>query len=158
MQKITPYLWFDGNAEEAVAFYTSVFKNSKTVNVSHYSEAGPMPAGSVMTIEFEIEGQEFVALNGGPHYKFTPAISLSVSCESQAEIDDLWDKLLAGGGQPVQCGWLTDKFGLSWQIVPRVLLDFMQDKDPVKARRTAEAMFKMVKLDIAALKKAYAGT
>lgn len=158
MQKITPFFWFDGNAEEAVAFYTSIFKNSKTIAVSHYSEAGPMPAGTVLTIQFEIEGQEFIALNGGPHYKLTPAISLSVNCETQAEIDDLWEKLLASGGQPMQCGWLTDRFGLSWQIVPSIIMEFMQDRDPAKARRTAEAMFKMVKLDIAALKKAYAGT
>jgi len=158
MQKITPFLWFDGNAEEAVAFYTSIFKNSKTGTVSYYSEAGPRPAGSVLTVEFTLDGENFVALNGGPHYKFTPAISFYVACETQAEIDELWGKLLAGGGQPSQCGWLTDRYGVSWQIVPTILTEYMKDRDPAKSRRVAEALFKMVKLDIAALKKAYAGS
>lgn len=158
MQKITPFLWFDNNAEEAANFYIGIFKNSKILNITtRYGEAGPGPRGSVMTISFQLEGQEFIALNGGPHFKFTEAISLMVNCQSQEEVDVLWDKLTAGGGQPVDCGWLKDKFGLSWQITPTVLLEMVGDKDPAKSKRVMEAMMKMKKLDIAALKRAYDG-
>jgi predicted 3-demethylubiquinone-9 3-methyltransferase (glyoxalase superfamily) len=156
MQKITPFLWFDGQAEEAMNHYVSIFKNSKVVSVSRYGEAGPGPAGAVMSATFQLEGQDFMALNGGPHFKFNEAISLFVSCESQAEIDELWNKLLEGG-QAQQCGWLKDKFGLSWQIVPAALGQMLQDKDPARSRRVMEAMLKMVKLDIDALKRAYEG-
>ena len=156
MQKIAPCLWFDGKAEEAMNFYTSIFKNSKVSNVACYGDAGPGPKGSVMTATFEIEGREFMALNGGPMFKFTPAISFIVNCKTQDEIDDYWNKLLEGGA-PQQCGWLTDKFGVSWQIVPTALGEMMLDKDPAKAKRVMEAMLKMVKLDIKALKQAYEG-
>src|SRR3984885_3148533 len=122
MQKITPFLWFDNNAEEAVNFYTSIFKNSKILNIARYGDAGPGPKGAVMLVNFELEGQVFMPLNGGPQYTFTPAISLFVNCESQAEVDELWDKLTAGGTD-VQCGWLRDKFGLSWQIIPKALME-----------------------------------
>jgi predicted 3-demethylubiquinone-9 3-methyltransferase (glyoxalase superfamily) len=154
MQKITPYLWFDGNAEEAVNFYLSVFKNAKIGTVLRYGDAGPGPKGQILTITFELEGLEFVALNGGPQYKFTEAISLFVNCETQAEVDELWDKL-SGGGEVQQCGWLKDKYGLSWQIIPKTLMELMQDKDAAKAQRVVEAMLKMVKIDIAALQRAY---
>lgn len=154
MQKITPYLWFDDNAEEAVNFYVSVFKNAKIGSVMRYGDAGPGPKGKVMTMTFELEGLEFVALNGGPYFKFTEAISLFVNCESQAEVDELWAKLTEGG-EPGQCGWLKDKYGLSWQIVPQALMDMMQDPDPEKSRRVTEAMLKMSKIDIAALRRAY---
>jgi predicted 3-demethylubiquinone-9 3-methyltransferase (glyoxalase superfamily) len=154
MQKITPCLWFDGRAEEAVNFYTSILKNSKVGNVTRYGEAGPGAKGSVMTMTFEIEGQEFMALNGGPEFKFSPAISFIVHCKSQEEVDDYWAKLLQGGA-PQQCGWLTDKFGMSWQIVPTVLPEMLQDKDPAKTKRVMEAMLKMIKLDIKALKQAH---
>jgi predicted 3-demethylubiquinone-9 3-methyltransferase (glyoxalase superfamily) len=154
MQKPTPNLWFDGNAEEAMNFYLSIFKNSKVNGITRYGDAGPGPAGSVLTVSFEINGQDFVGINGGPHYKFTPAVSFSVLCDSQEEIDHLWDSLLAGGSA-MQCGWLSDKFGLSWQIVPKILIEYMQDKDRKKASRVVEAMLKMVKLDIPTLKKAY---
>ena len=154
MQKITPFLWFDNNAEEAVNLYTSVFKNSKIKSVSRYGDAGPGLKGSVMVIRFELEGQEFLALNGGPQYKFTPAISLTVNCQSQEEVDKLWEKLSAGG-KTDQCGWLHDKFGLSWQITPIILGEFLADKDPVKSKRVMEAMMKMTKLDINKLQKAY---
>ena len=154
MQKPTPNLWFDGNAEEAMNFYLSIFKNSKVNGITRYGEAGPGAAGSVLTVSFEINGQNFVGINGGPHYKFTPAVSFSVLCDSQEEVDHLWDNLLAGG-KPMQCGWLSDKFGLSWQIVPKILMEYMQDKDRKKANRVMEAMLKMVKLDTATLKKAY---
>jgi predicted 3-demethylubiquinone-9 3-methyltransferase (glyoxalase superfamily) len=156
MQKITPFLWFDGDAEEAAQFYTSVFEDSKIVTVTHYSEAGPRPNGSVMTTVFQICGQEFIALNGGPQYKFTPAVSFVVSCQTQAEIDRYWDKLVEGG-RPVQCGWLTDKYGLSWQIVPATIGQMLQDKDAEKTKRMMQAMFKMIKLDIAELQRAYNG-
>ena len=156
MQKIATCLWFDGKAEEAVNFYTSVFKDSKVGNVARYGDAGPGPKGSVMTATFEIEGREFMALNGGPMFKFTPAISFVVNCKTQDEVDDYWNKLLEGGA-PQQCGWLTDKFGVSWQIVPTALGEMMLDKDPAKAKRVMEAMLKMVKLDIKALKQAYEG-
>ncbi len=157
MQKITPFLWFNDNAEEAANFYVSIFKNSKIVSVSRYGDAGPGPKGSVMLVHFELEGQSFFALNGGPHYSFTPAISLYVDCKTQAEVDELWQKLTAGGGAPVQCGWLTDKYGLSWQIIPSALTAMIQDKDPVKVNRVMEAMMKMVKIDIKPLEEAYEG-
>ena len=158
MQKITTFLWFDHQAEEAVKFYTSVFKNSKILNILRCGEAGPGPAGSVLTVEFELEGQEFVALNGGPMFKFNEAISLWVRCETQAEIDHYWDKLISGGGEPSMCGWLKDKYGLWWQLVPTVLPKLLSDPDPAKAKRATEAMMKMQKLDIAALQRAYDGT
>jgi predicted 3-demethylubiquinone-9 3-methyltransferase (glyoxalase superfamily) len=154
-QKITTFLWFDDNAEEAMNFYVSIFKNAKILAVSRYGDAGPGPKGAVMTGVFQLEGQQCMALNGGPHFKFTEAISLLVSCTTQDEVDDLWSKFLAGGGTPGQCGWLKDKFGLSWQIVPTVLGELMTDKDPVKSKRVMEAMLKMSKLDIAALQAAY---
>ena len=153
-QKITPFLWFDDQAEEAVKFYTSIFKNSQITNIARYGEAGPGPKGSVMTVGFELEGQEFVALNGGPHFKFTEAISFVVNCETQEEIDQFWKKL-SEGGKVQQCGWLKDKYGLSWQIVPTILAELVGAKDPHKSNRVMEAMLKMVKLDIAALTKAY---
>ena len=154
MQKITPFLWFNDQAEEAVNFYVSIFKNSKVVNVSRYGDAGPGPKGQVMVAVFELEGQKFMALNGGPHFHFTEAISLLVDCETQQEVDDLWEKLTAGG-QESQCGWLKDKYGLSWQIIPKQLGQMMADKDPEKAKRVMMAMLKMRKIDIAALKRAY---
>ena len=153
MQKITPFLWFDNNAEEAMTFYTSIFKNSKVVNVSRYGDGGPGPAGSVMAATFQLEGQEFVALNGGPYFKFTEAISLYVKCDTQEEIDDFWIKLTAGG-EPGQCGWLKDKFGLSWQIGPTVLVEMLQDPDAQKSQRVMAAMLQMSKMDIKLLKKA----
>jgi predicted 3-demethylubiquinone-9 3-methyltransferase (glyoxalase superfamily) len=156
MPKITPFLWFDSKAEEAMNFYVSVFKNSKVVGVSRYGDAGPGPKGSVMTATFELEGQRFIALNGGPTFTFTPAISLFVNCETQQEVDDLWAKLSAGGRED-RCGWLQDKYGLSWQIIPSALMELMQDKDPEKSKRVMQAMLQMVKIDIAGLKKAYAG-
>jgi predicted 3-demethylubiquinone-9 3-methyltransferase (glyoxalase superfamily) len=156
MQKITPFLWFDANAEEAVAFYTSIFHNSRTVSVSRYGDAGPGPKGQVMVMKFEIEGQEFIALNGGPQFHFTEAVSFVVNCKDQKEVDSYWDRL-AAGGQPVQCGWLRDKFGLSWQVTPTILGELMADKDPKKASRVMQAMLKMVKIDIAGLKAAYEG-
>jgi predicted 3-demethylubiquinone-9 3-methyltransferase (glyoxalase superfamily) len=156
MQKITPFLWFDNKAEEAMNFYVSVFKNSKVVGVSRYGDAGPGPKGSVMTATFELEGQRFIALNGGPTFTFTPAISLFVNCETQQEVDDLWEKLSAGGRED-RCGWLQDKYGLSWQIIPSALMELMQDKDPEKSKRVMQAMLQMVKIDIAGLKKAHAG-
>jgi predicted 3-demethylubiquinone-9 3-methyltransferase (glyoxalase superfamily) len=156
MQKITPFLWFDYNAEEAMNFYTSIFKNSKVGEVKRYGESGPGPKGSVMTGRFQIEGQEFVALNGGPMFKFTPAISFLVDCESQKEVDELWDKL-AAGGENMQCGWLKDKFGVCWQIIPKALGELLGDKDPQKSQRVMQAMMKMIKIDVEGLKRAYAG-
>ncbi len=153
MQKITPFLWFNDNAEQAVKFYTSIFKKSKVLEVARYGDAGPGPKGSVMTIEFQIEGQEFIALNGGPHFKFNEAVSFVVNCNTQAEVDRYWKKLSAGGKE-VQCGWLKDKFGVSWQIVPTVLGELMSSKDSAKSQRVMEAMLKMVKLDIEKLKDA----
>jgi predicted 3-demethylubiquinone-9 3-methyltransferase (glyoxalase superfamily) len=157
MQKITPFLWFDDNAEEAVKFYSSIFKNSKIGKIARYDKAGEKaagrPAGSVMTVEFQLEGQEFVALNGGPHFKFTEAISFVVNCETQEEVDYYWEKL-SQGGKEVQCGWLKDKYGLSWQIVPTVLGELLSGKDAAKAQRVMQAMLKMVKLDIKKLKAA----
>ena len=155
-QKITPFLWFDSEAEQAANLYVSLFKNSKVTGVSRYGEAGPGPKGSAMSVTFELEGQEFMALNGGPLFKFTEAISFFVNCETQDEIDRLWSKL-GDGGEPGQCGWLTDKFGLSWQIVPNVLGELMGDPDPEKSKWVTQAMLKMGKLDIAGLRRAYDG-
>ena len=154
MQKITPFLWFDDKAEEAANFYVSVFKNSQITETRRYGGAGPGQAGSVMTVTFEIEGQRFIALNGGPHYKFTEGISLFVNCETQAEVDELWAKLTEGG-QPGRCAWLKDRYGLSWQIVPNTLGRLLSDPDPVKSQRVMQAMLKMAKIDIAALQAAY---
>ncbi|SMG46493.1 VOC family protein [Paraburkholderia susongensis] len=156
MQKIAPCLWFDGNAEEAAQFYISVFSESRIATTMHYTDAGPGPAGKVVAVTFEIEGQEFMALNGGPQYQFTPAISLLVRCNSQEEVDRYWSKLL-DGGEPWACGWLRDRFGVSWQITPSVLLDMLLDPDREKASRVMATMMKMVKLDIAPLEKAYRG-
>lgn len=156
MQKIVTFLWFDREAEEAARHYVSCFKNSKIGTVTHYGDAGPMPKGAVMTVSFQLEGQEFLALNGGPQFKFTEAISLMVNCETQEEVDTLWDKLSAGG-KPGQCGWLKDKYGLSWQIVPISLGAMLQDKDPARARRVMEAMLTMGKLDLTRLKQAWTG-
>jgi predicted 3-demethylubiquinone-9 3-methyltransferase (glyoxalase superfamily) len=156
IQKITPFLWFDENAEEAVNFYVSIFKNSRIERIARYGDAGPRPSGTVLTVEFQLEGQSFVALNGGPEFTFTPAISFYVNCETQQEVDELWEKLTAGG-EEVECGWLKDRYGVSWQIVPSILPEMMQDKDPEKARRVTEAMFQMKKLDIKTLEEAYAG-
>ncbi len=158
MQKITPFLWFDDQAEEAVKFYTSVFKNSKIGRILRYSEeaakASGRPAGSVLTVEFEMEGQKFVALNGGPLFKFNESISFVVNCETQEEVDYFWEKLTADGGQESQCGWLKDKFGLSWQVVPTVLIDMLHDKDSKKSERVTAAMLQMKKIDINKLKEA----
>jgi len=154
-QKITPCLWFDFKAEEAVAHYLSIFKNGRIVSTTRYGEVGPGRAGEVMTILFEIDGQRFLALNGGPQFKFTPAISLIVNCDDQAEIDALWDKL-AEGGEHQQCGWLTDKFGVSWQIVPRALPEFLTGSDAQQTDRFMRAVITMKKLDIAQLQQAFA--
>jgi len=156
MSKINPFLWFDTQAEEAVNHYLSIFKNSRILNVARSGDAGPGPKGSVMTIAFQLEGQDFIALNGGPQFKFTEAISLLVNCETQEEVDELWRRL-SEGGEPSRCGWLKDKFGLSWQIVPAALGRLLQEKDAKKARRVMEAMMKMGKIEIAELKKAYEG-
>jgi predicted 3-demethylubiquinone-9 3-methyltransferase (glyoxalase superfamily) len=156
MQKITPFLWFNDNAEEAMNFYISIFKNSKVLNVDRYGEAGPGPNGTVMTATFQLDGQEFVALNGGPHFKFTEAISLVVNCKTQEEVDEFWEKL-SEGGEKSRCGWLKDKYGLSWQIVPTILVELYQDKDAEKTKRVMEAMLQMDKLDIKTLKQAYDG-
>jgi predicted 3-demethylubiquinone-9 3-methyltransferase (glyoxalase superfamily) len=152
--RITPFLWFDHQAEEAMHFYTSIFKNSKIGEVTRYGEEGPGPKGTVMSVTFELDGQEFYALNGGPMFKFSPAISLFVKCETQAEVDHFWDNL-SEGGQIQQCGWLQDKYGVSWQIVPTVLGPMLADKNPEKARRVMHAMLQMKKLDIAGLERAY---
>ena len=158
MQKIAPFLWFDNQAEDAVKFYVSIFKNSKIGSITRYEEeaakASGRPKGSVMTVAFELAGQEFVALNGGPLFKFTEAISFVVNCETQEEVDHFWEKLSAGG-QEVQCGWLKDRFGVSWQVVPTVLGEMLQDKDREKSKRVMAAMLKMKKINIEALKKAY---
>ena len=156
MQKITPFLWFDGKAEEAMNFYVSIFKNSKVGSVSRYGDAGPGPKGSVMSATFQLEGQDFYALNGGPMFSFTPAISFFVNCETQAEVDELWEKLSVGG-QTQQCGWLQDKFGVSWQIIPTALGRMLGDKDRAKANRVMMAMLQMTKIDIKGLQQAYDG-
>jgi predicted 3-demethylubiquinone-9 3-methyltransferase (glyoxalase superfamily) len=160
MPKITPFLWFDNQAEEAAKFYTSVFKNSKIVNVARYGEAGAKvsgrPKGSVMTVAFEVDGREFTALNGGPVFKFTEAVSFCVNCETQEEVDELWEKL-SEGGEEQQCGWLKDKYGLSWQIVPTALMEMLQDKDAERAQRVMKAMLQMKKIDIETLRQAYRG-
>ena len=153
MQKITPFLWFDGNVEEAINFYTSIFKNAAIKNVSRYGEGAPLPAGSIMSATFELEGQEFYALNGGPMYSFTPAISFFIKCETQEEVDHYWYKLVDGGSEQ-PCGWLKDKFGLSWQVIPDALGQLLQDKNPQRAQRAMQAMLKMKKIDIAGLKAA----
>ena len=161
MQKITPFLWYDDKAEEAANFYVSIFKNSKVLSVTRYEEAGAQasgrPKGSAMTVEFELEGQKFVGLNGGPHFKFTEAVSFLVNCETQEEVDYFWEKLTADGGAESQCGWLKDKYGLSWQIVPTILPALMKNKDPEKLQRTMKAMLQMKKIDIAILKQASEG-
>ena len=154
MQKISTFLWFDNRAEEAANFYASIFKNSKILSVARYPEGSPGPAGSVMTVTFELEGKAFIALNGGPLYKFTEAISFFVNCETQEEVDTLWEKLTEGG-EPGQCGWLKDKFGVSWQIVPTALGELLGAKDPAKSKSVVQAMLQMKKLDIQALKQAY---
>ncbi|HKQ56694.1 MAG TPA: VOC family protein [Candidatus Eisenbacteria bacterium] len=156
MQKITPFLWFNDDAEEAAKFYVSIFPKSKILRTTRYGDAGPGPKGSVMTVEFELDGERFVALNGGPQFKFTEAISFIVHCKDQDELDEMWDKLLMGGGRPDKCGWLKDRFGLSWQVVPTVLPELLQDQDPVKSKRVMEAVLKMTKLDIEELEEAHA--
>ena len=155
-QKITTFLWFDNNAEEAVNFYVSIFKNSKVLNTTRYGDVGPGPKGTVMTIAFELDGQEFTALNGGPQFKFTEAVSLVVHCQTQEEVDHFWERL-SEGGEKVECGWLKDKFGLSWQITPDVLLELIQDSDEQKSQRVMKAMMQMKKLDIERLKQAAEG-
>ena len=161
MQKITPFLWFDNQAEEAAKFYTSVFENSKVGKILRYDEAAAKaaggPVGAVLTIEFEIGGQKFTALNGGPEFKFNESISFVVNCETQNEVNYFWEKLMADGGQESQCGWLKDKFGVSWQITPTVLIDMLNDKDAKKAERVMKAMMQMQKIDIETLTEAYAG-
>ena len=156
MQKITPFLWFDHQAEEAVKFYTSIFKKSKITGIARYGDTGPGPKGSVMTIAFQLNGQNFIALNGGPHFKFTEAISFVVNCKTQTEMDYYWQKL-STGGKEVQCGWLKDKYGLSWQIVPTILSELMSSRDVAKSQRVMAAVLQMVKLDIKTLKQAYHG-
>lgn len=154
-QKITPFLWFDANAEEAARFYTSVFRNSRLGIITRYGDAGPAPKGTVMTVSFELEGVQFTALNGGPHARFNEAVSFVVACDTQAEIDEYWEKLTAGGGRPIQCGWLKDRFGLAWQIVPANLFELL--KDPDKSNRVMVEVMKMIKLDKAAMEAAAAG-
>lgn len=158
MQKITPFLWFDDKAEEAAKLYVSIFKNSRINNITRYGDEGSAvagrPKGTVMTVEFILDGQEFVALNGGPHFKFTEAVSFVVNCDTQEEVDKFWEKL-SEGGEKSQCGWLKDKYGMSWQVVPTVLGELFQDQDPKRSERVMKAMLQMSKLDIAALKQAY---
>ena len=154
MQKIVPFLWFNDNAEEAMNLYVSIFKSSKVLNVTRYGDAGPGPKGSVMSATFQLEGQDFYALNSGPHYKFTPAISLFVNCTTQEEVDELWEKL-SEGGSIQQCGWLQDKYGLSWQIIPTILGEMLGDKDPKKSQSVMKAMLQMTKIDMKALREAY---
>ena len=157
MPKITPFLWFDDQAEEAARLYVSLFKNSKLLSVTRYGKAGPGPAGSVMTVTFELDGQKFIALNGGPHFKFTEAISFSIDCQTQEEVDEFWKKL-SEGGEEGQCGWLKDRFGLSWQVNPRILGEMLSDPDPAKSKRVMEAMLQMKKIDVTRLKHAYEGS
>lgn len=154
VQRITPFLWFDHQAEEAANFYVSIFENSRILSTSRYGEGGPGPKGSVMTVSFELDGQEFTALNGGPHFKFTEAVSFVVHCETQQEVDKFWKKLTEGG-QESQCGWLKDKFGLSWQVVPNALPKLLQDKYPTRSQRVMTALLKMKKLDVNELQRAY---
>ncbi len=156
MQKITPFLWFESQAEEAAKFYTSLFKKSKIGRISRYGDGAPMPKGTVMTVSFQLEGQDFIALNGGPVFQFSPAISFFVNCATQKEVDHLWEKL-SEGGEKQRCGWLKDKFGVTWQIVPTALGKLMQDKDPAKAKRVTMAMLKMNKLEVAGLQRAHQG-
>jgi predicted 3-demethylubiquinone-9 3-methyltransferase (glyoxalase superfamily) len=156
-QKITPYLWFDDQAEEAANFYVSLFKDSKVLSVSRYPDGTPAVGGKVMVVEFQLEGHKYMALNGGPHFKLTEAFSLFVLCEGQEEVDAYWTKLLAGGGAESQCGWLKDRFGLSWQIVPRQFMELIGDQDEAKAKRVMQAMMQMVKLDVEKLRAAYEG-
>ena len=156
MQKIRPCLWFDTEGEAAAEFYTSIFPNSKIVEVTRYGSAGPRAEGTVMTITFELDGQQFIALNGGPIFKFTEAISLVVNCQTQAEVDHFWTKLSAGG-EEVQCGWLKDKFGVSWQVIPSALMEMIQDKDAAKSQRVMAAMLEMKKIEVEPLRRAYAG-
>lgn len=156
-QKITPFLWFEDKAEEALDSYTSIFDNARVISINRYSEGGPFPAGTLMSATFELAGQQFMVLNGGPHDRFNDAVSFFVTCETQDEVDRYWDALLEGGGQPTQCGWLKDRFGVSWQIVPEVLGQYLSDPDPVKAQRVTAAMLSMVKLDVAKLTAAYNG-
>lgn len=156
-QKVTPFLWFDTQAEEAANFYTSIFKDSEVMNVDRCTEGGPLPAGTVMTVTFKIFGQEFVGLNGGPQFSFNPAVSFLIACETQDEIDDLWEKLSADGGEEQMCGWVQGKYGLSWQVVPPLLNEMLSDSDHERAQRVAEAMLKMKKIEIADLKRAYEG-
>ncbi len=153
-KRITPFLWFDTQAEEAANFYASIFRNSTLGKIMRYGKNAPLPEGTVMTIEFELDGQQFAALNGGPHFKFTEAVSFSIRCDSQEDVDHYWTKLCQGGEESM-CGWLKDKFGLSWQVVPTALIDMLGDPDPAKARRVTEAMLQMKKIDIATLKRAY---
>ncbi len=157
MQKIVPNLWFDTEAEDAARFYTSIFKNSQITEVSHYGDAGPREAGMVLTVEFELDGEQFTAINGGPEFKFDEAVSFLVNCDTQSEIDYFWEALTADGGQEGVCGWLKDKFGLSWQIVPSVLGELMKEGDDEKTNRAMKALLQMKKLDIATLEKAYNG-
>ena len=154
MKKITPFLWFDGKAEEAMNYYVSIFKNSKILSVTRYGEEGPGPKGTVMTAAFELNGLEFTAMNGGPQFTFSPAISFVVHCETQQEVDELWENL-SDGGDKQQCGWLKDKYGLSWQVIPTILIEMLQDKDAEKSRRVMKAMLQMNKIDIKTLKQAY---
>jgi predicted 3-demethylubiquinone-9 3-methyltransferase (glyoxalase superfamily) len=157
MQKIVPFLWYDTQAEEAARFYTSIFKNSKIHGISHYAEGGPMPAGTVMVVSFEINGQKFNAMNAGPVFKFNESVSFLVECDTQEDIDYYWEKLLAGGGKESQCGWLKDKYGLSWQITPTYLMELHLGKDEAKMSRAFQVMLKMVKIDLKAIKDAAEG-
>jgi predicted 3-demethylubiquinone-9 3-methyltransferase (glyoxalase superfamily) len=154
MPKVTPCLWFDSEGEEAANFYTSIFKNSKILNVSHYGEAGPRPAGTVLTVAFSLDGQEFVALNGGPEFAFNEAVSFQINCETQEEVDEFWNRLTDGGGEPGPCGWLKDKYGVSWQVVPIGLTELLTDPDPGKSQRAMKAMLTMGKIDLEAVKRA----
>jgi predicted 3-demethylubiquinone-9 3-methyltransferase (glyoxalase superfamily) len=156
MKKITPFLWFDDQAEEAATFYVSVFPNSVIERITRYGEAGPRPRGTVMTVEFRLDGQPFVALNGGPEFRFNPSVSFVVHCDTQEELDEMWARLSDGGAE-VECGWLTDRYGLSWQVIPSILMDLIDPSDPERADRVLRALMKMKKLDLAALRKAADG-
>lgn len=156
-QTISTFLWFDGNAEEAATLYTSLIPDSRITHVARWGDGGPAPKGTVMTVAFDLGGQRFTAINGGPHYKLTPAVSVVISCETQAEIDRYWDALLSGGGKPSRCGWLEDRFGLSWQVIPSTIGQLLGDSDPARAGRVGQALMAMVKLDVAALERARDG-